>query len=116
MGINPTIPSHPGEFQDLTGLDDLQNNFERVGEVQDYFDSLPSSTRLEFDNDVFSFIGAVLNPANKTRLQDLGILEKDHELLENNFNGSATDAPQTDPASGGQNRQEVNNVDPSSVG
>lgn len=62
-----------GDFSNLPSFSEYQN---RLAEVSEYFMSLPPDIRSNFANDVGTFIEAIGNPANESKLIELGILEK----------------------------------------
>lgn len=62
-----------GDFSNLPSFAEYQN---RLAEVSEYFMSLPPEIRSNFANDVGTFIDAIGNPDNESKLIELGILEK----------------------------------------
>lgn len=62
-----------GDFSNLPSFAEYQN---RLAEVSEYFMSLPPEVRSNFANDVGTFIEAIGNPDNESKLVELGILEK----------------------------------------
>lgn len=62
-----------GDFSNLPSFAEYQN---RLAEVSEYFMSLPPDIRSNFANDVGTFIEAIGNPDNESKLIELGILEK----------------------------------------
>lgn len=62
-----------GDFSNLPSFAEYQN---RLAEVSEYFMSLPPEVRSNFANDIGTFIEAIGNPDNESKLIELGILEK----------------------------------------
>lgn len=61
-----------GDFADLPSFQESAN---RVAQTTQFFESLPSSTRKEFGNDVSSFVAFITNPANVDRAKELGLVQ-----------------------------------------
>lgn len=73
-GLNPYAPSLPAEYLDVSEYGDFQVNQNKMLDVMDYFDSLPSNIRKMFDNDPAALIGFLSNPANADKARQIGLL------------------------------------------
>jgi len=63
---------HSPTYGDYPAID-YREAIELVREAESSFNELPSSIRKEFDNDPASFLNFVQNPANKSRMDELGL-------------------------------------------
>lgn len=86
LPINEVVPQY-GDFSDVTSFQEAQNIIKRTRE---YFESLPSRIREQFDNDTGTFLRFVNDPNNESKLVELGIFE-DPVLRSSEVSGS----PQT---------------------
>lgn len=76
QGFNPYAPSMPADFLDVSELGDFQDQQNKLLDAQDYFDSLPSHIRLQFQNNPSELISFLLNPKNKEKAIELGLFPK----------------------------------------
>ena len=65
-----------GQFMDCTQMGSLQDAYETVGQAQRSFNALPANVRKEFDNDPIKMQKFLLDPKNKDRAIELGLMEK----------------------------------------
>jgi len=63
---------HSPNYGDFPAID-YREAIELVREAQSSFNELPSHVRREFDNDPASFLNFVQNPANRSRMDELGL-------------------------------------------
>lgn len=68
-------------YGDFTGLGDFQAMQEKINNVKNYFNTLPSDIRDKFGNNVNEFVSFVNNPANESQCYQLGIFVKSPELV-----------------------------------
>lgn len=76
QGLNPYAPSMPEDFLDVSELGDFQEQQNKLLDAQDYFDSLPSNIRLQFQNNPSELISFLLNPKNQDKAIELGLIPK----------------------------------------
>ena len=78
-----------GRYDDIS-VQDFQEAMFIVANAQNMFNELPGVIRKEFQNDPTRFMEFVHNPANETRMRELGILVGNDGI---DMNGVATNAP-----------------------
>ena len=62
-----------GDLSDLVGYQEQQN---RLCQVKEYFEALPSQIRLMFGNDVGNYLQAMNDPKQTDKLIELGLLKR----------------------------------------
>lgn len=68
-----------GQYVDLPDAMDYQDALNLMHSANESFAGLPAKTRREFDNDPEKFLAFVENPANVTRMGELGLLAEIQE-------------------------------------
>lgn len=66
-----------GVFGDFSSVPDLRVALERVKRAEAIFEALPLNVRHEFNHDVARFADYAFDPANRSRLCELGLIPKD---------------------------------------
>lgn len=66
------------QFGDATLLPDYETALELVRNVETEFSDLPSNVRAEFDHDPAALLAALQDPAQKEKLQKLGLIPAEH--------------------------------------
>lgn len=75
-GLITHVNRYEGKYGDFTNVQDYQTSLNQVKAAQDAFASLPSDLRAHFENDPGKFLGFVLDPKNKDKLQEMGLAPK----------------------------------------
>ena len=90
-------------YADVSDFVDFQQNQNRLIRGKEYFASLPSSVRAEFNNDPAVFAMCLSDPRFADRFRELGILPKldDHGDPSAGSAGSADVPPASPPADSG---------------
>lgn len=78
-----------GDFASLPDFQEMQN---RVAYTTQFFESLPSSLRRDFGDNVENFVRFVSDPANRDKAVELGILTQEFD----NGVSAQSEEPQTD--------------------
>lgn len=68
-------PSSP-EFQDFTNIGDFQSAMEKVSQIGEFFQSIPSEVRRKYNQDPAALFKAMQNPDNWIELANSGVLSK----------------------------------------
>lgn len=63
-------------YADVSSIPDFHESQNHVARATEYFESLPSGVRSQFDNNLQVFLTALNDPANRNALQELGVLVK----------------------------------------
>lgn len=66
--------ARPAQYLDTTQLNDFQENMNRLSNVRNYFDALPSELRAKFNNDLRTFTEFCSNPSNVDIMREMGLL------------------------------------------
>jgi hypothetical protein len=66
--------ARPAQYLDTTQLNDFQENMNRLSNVRNYFDALPSELRAKFNNDLRTFTEFCSNPSNVDTMREMGLL------------------------------------------
>lgn len=67
-----------GFYADVTP-EAYQSSFGMLAKVDEYFDALSASRKLQFDNDPAKFVDFITNPANMELAINMGYLERSQE-------------------------------------
>lgn len=66
--------ARPAQYLDTTQLNDFQENMNRLSNVKNYFDALPSELRAKFNNDLRTFTEFCSNSSNVDAMREMGLL------------------------------------------
>lgn len=66
--------ARPAQYLDTTQLNDFQENMNRLSNVRNYFDALPSELRAKFNNDLRTFTEFCSNSSNVDTMREMGLL------------------------------------------
>lgn len=69
--VNNAIPY----YGDYSSVDEYRDSLDKIADLQEHFDSLPSKVRSRFDNDPEGFLEFVLDPKNKDEMLKMGLVE-----------------------------------------
>lgn len=72
---------YPGDYEDLTQMEDYQTSLNQLNEAQQCFDSLPSNLRKKFHNQPIEFLEFVQNPENLPEMVTLGLAIKNPNYI-----------------------------------
>lgn len=75
-GIIRHITNRQALYTDLPNSMDYQEAIHMVKDAQNAFSELPSSVREGFNNDPYEFLAALGDPAQREKLQELGVITK----------------------------------------
>lgn len=75
-GIIP-VDQREALFLDVSQLDDYQTVLEHVRRTEEFFARLPATTRAAFDNSASVFLDQAVDPLQRGKLVELGLLEAD---------------------------------------
>lgn len=90
-GVLP-ISSRVPQYGDFSRIGDYQSLLNKVRDVQDYFDSLPSDVRARFDNSATVMLDFLADPANTAEAVEMGIKSPLEETpAENTHNEKAAE-------------------------
>lgn len=89
--VNPLEPRRPAKWGDFSSVADYQASMNRLVQVQEAFDALPSRVRERFRNDPMQMLAFLEDPANKEEAVSLGLVSPPEK--------SAAPAP-AEPAAG----------------
>lgn len=76
-GLLPQVQQ--GMFMDVSEVGDYQSALAQVRLADSFFMSLPAAVRAEFGNNPAEFLDFAADPANRGRLQELGLVPKEPE-------------------------------------
>lgn len=76
-GLLPHVNAHKGFYGDFTDVQDYQTSLNQVMAAQDMFSELPSSIRIQFDNDPAKFLHFVGDPENRDQMREMGLLREE---------------------------------------
>lgn len=65
-----------GQYGDFSEVVDYRTALDQISQARASFDALPAIVRKQFDNDPAVFLDFVNDPANLTKLQDMGLARK----------------------------------------
>lgn len=71
---DPFSPKRPIQFGDFSGVTDFQTAQNAVARAIEYFESLPSRVRSSFNNSPSEFLQALNDPAQRSKLEVLGVV------------------------------------------
>lgn len=63
-------------YADVSDVPDFHESQNHVARATEYFMSMPSGVRSQFNNNLQEFLSALNNPANREKLQELGVLKQ----------------------------------------
>lgn len=92
-GMVRHLAKHQGRYDDVS-VQDFQQAMGIVQRTTKMFEALPSKIRKEVGGDPAKFLKFVQDPANKTRLEELGMLKGNDGIK---GDGSPSGAPIPDP-------------------
>lgn len=75
-GVMP-LTAREGRFLDVSEVGDYRSALEQVRRANEYFETLPASSRAMFGNDPAVFLDKVNDPAALQLLVDAGVVPKD---------------------------------------
>lgn len=88
-GVVPTLSG--GVFADVSQIGDYRNLCDRMAQIKNVFDSLPSQTRAWFENDPANMVAFLADPENLEAAREMGLVYIDE-------NGVVADPPSAEPA------------------
>lgn len=96
--VNPLEQRRPAKWGDFSSVADYQASMNRLAQVQEAFEALPSRVRERFYNDPMQMLAFLEDPANKDEAVKLGLV--------------AGDAPVANASTSSQPPQEASNTPP----
>lgn len=75
-GLVKHVNRFQGDYSAMPDIEDYQQALSIQMQARDAFASLPAKLRAEFENDPGLFLRFVMNPENKQRMKELGLLKK----------------------------------------
>lgn len=75
--VNPLEPRRPAKWGDFSSVADYQASMNRLVQVQEAFDALPSRVRERFRNDPMQMLAFLEDSANKDEAIKLGLVAGD---------------------------------------
>jgi phage internal scaffolding protein len=75
--VNPLEARRPAKWGDFSSVADYQASMNRLVQVQEAFDALPSRVRERFRNDPMQMLAFLEDPANKDEAVKLGLVVGD---------------------------------------
>lgn len=73
-GILNHVNQNPGTYDDVPS-EDYESAMNTIASVQNMFTTLPSSIRMQFGNNVDTFLKFVENPSNIPAMEEMGIVK-----------------------------------------
>lgn len=70
------------QFGDFSELQDFQTSQNLIARTKEQFDSLPSGLRAQFDHNVNTYVEFLLDPANKEKAIELGLMNPEKKAVE----------------------------------
>ena len=71
---DPFTPKRPIQFGDFSNVSDFQTAQNAIALATEYFESLPANVRASFNNSPQEFLNAHNDPAQRSKLEDLGFV------------------------------------------
>lgn len=99
---DPFSPKRPIQFGDFSDVTDFQTAQNAVARATEYFESLPSRIRASFNNSPSEFLHALNDPAQRSKLEELGFVASD-EVKTPEPTASAAPADDVEPSSSANN-------------
>ena len=106
--VNPLEARRPAKWGDFSSVADYQASMNRLVQVQEAFDALPSRVRERFRNDPMQMLAFLENPANEKEAVELGLVQARSPSTSESPVGGAPGASQgAEPAEGGAKAPET---------
>lgn len=89
-------------YEDISELPDITALYNRINDVAEFFESLPSSVRVQFGNSISAFVEFAQNPANYAKCVELGVFERRANGASEGGDGPAPALEAHKPSQGGE--------------
>mgnify|MGYP000064304778 CR=1 FL=1 len=97
-GLLEHVNNYQGDYGDFTAAVDYHTALNQVMAARDMFMSLPASIRGEFANDPGLFLDFVEDPANRAKMEEMGLVPVKQDATEGTAEGGSQEpSPSTGP-------------------